>query len=330
MKISVVIPVYNSERTLRSCLESIKKSNVKPFETIIIDDGSTDNSIEIAKEFNFRIIKLKKNSGPAVARNTGVRNAKGDVILFIDSDVVIPNNVIQKVVNDFKKEKVDAVQGIYSVKQRYNNKVSQYQQSYYCYQYLSIKNEFVGIFNTFFCAIKKDVFNKLNGFNEGIPRATVEDTEFGYLLIKNGHKIYLDKSIQVEHLINYSLVRFIKRRFFMSRDLMMSYLRINQYKKPKNIRFQEILHTKISTLISVFITPIIILNILLLEYYYFRYSFVFFMVLFVLLNLDFWIFIYKNGKYLFTSIFLTFLDRIFTFLGVFIGLIEYLILNRKY
>ncbi|GHT52294.1 hypothetical protein AGMMS49982_12120 [Bacteroidia bacterium] len=95
MKISVIIPVYNVEKYLRECLESIVNQSYKNLEIIVVDDGSPDNSREIYNEYaahdsRIKIIK-QKNGGLSAARNAGIRAATGDWIHFIDSDDYLPN-----------------------------------------------------------------------------------------------------------------------------------------------------------------------------------------------------------------------------------------------
>lgn len=92
MKISIVIPVYNSSQTIAKCLESVISQTFKDYEVILIDDGSTDDSYEIVEKFinghnvtNFTIVR-QDNSGVSMARNLGIRKASGEYIAFLDSD----------------------------------------------------------------------------------------------------------------------------------------------------------------------------------------------------------------------------------------------------
>lgn len=87
-KISVVVPLYNKEKSIARTIESILNQTLKDFELVIVDDGSTDNSVDIVRGFNDERIVLiqQKNAGPGAARNTGVRNAKADWIVFLDAD----------------------------------------------------------------------------------------------------------------------------------------------------------------------------------------------------------------------------------------------------
>ena len=88
-KVSVIVPVYNSKKHIKDCINSIVNQTYKNLEIIIVNDKSKDNSIKIIKKFKdkrIKIIDLKKNYGVATARNTGIEAATGDYICFIDSD----------------------------------------------------------------------------------------------------------------------------------------------------------------------------------------------------------------------------------------------------
>ena len=90
MKFSVIIPVYNSEKYLNKCIDSIVTQDYENFELILVDDGSSDSSQKICREYadRFENVSLicQENSGPSAARNRGIDCAKGDYITFVDSD----------------------------------------------------------------------------------------------------------------------------------------------------------------------------------------------------------------------------------------------------
>ncbi len=96
--ISVIVPFYNSEKYIDNCLQCLLKQDLsRPIEIILIDDASTDNSLKILKKYDFQNIKLynlKKNSGPATARNLGLKNANGDFVFFLDVDDMIETNTL--------------------------------------------------------------------------------------------------------------------------------------------------------------------------------------------------------------------------------------------
>ena len=86
--ISVVIPLYNKETSIAQSLKSVLSQEYDDFEVVIVDDGSTDGSVGVVGAINDSRIRLikQKNGGPSKARNTGVKNAKGEWILFLDAD----------------------------------------------------------------------------------------------------------------------------------------------------------------------------------------------------------------------------------------------------
>jgi len=99
-RISVIIPVYNTEKYLRGCLSSVQKQTISDFEVIIVNDETPDNSMSIAREYSkvdsrFLIIEHERNKGLGGARNTGIEAAKGQYLFFLDSDDLIPIDALE-------------------------------------------------------------------------------------------------------------------------------------------------------------------------------------------------------------------------------------------
>ena len=111
-KISVIMPLYNDELYLKNTLDSLVIQKMKEFEVIIVDDCSTDNSYEIANEYvvkdqRFRLIKHNENKGGGAARNTGMSYAKGDYLLFLDSDDIFSEDLLEKSYNRIQETGAD-------------------------------------------------------------------------------------------------------------------------------------------------------------------------------------------------------------------------------
>ena len=109
--ISIVIPVYNAEKYLEECLNSIKNQTYKNFEVILVNDGSIDNSESICKEFvesdtRFRYY-LNANGGASSARNLGLDNVTGEYITFIDADDWVDENHLEVLINNIKENNSD-------------------------------------------------------------------------------------------------------------------------------------------------------------------------------------------------------------------------------
>ena len=100
--VSVIVPTYNSERTLEECLKSVRGQTYSSLELIIVDGFSEDCTVTIAKQFGARIIQKKGN--PASARNAGVKNSTGKYVLFVDSDQVLSSLVIDECVEECESE----------------------------------------------------------------------------------------------------------------------------------------------------------------------------------------------------------------------------------
>ena len=98
MKYSVIIPCYTeNEEDFRRCLDSIKSQTIQPYEVICIDDASPSNTPQIAKEYGFKYIRHPKNKNNGGARNTGIREATGDYLIFVNADDYILSNEIEEI-----------------------------------------------------------------------------------------------------------------------------------------------------------------------------------------------------------------------------------------
>jgi len=114
MKLSVIIPVYNEEKYIAKCLESIVNQTQKPDEVIVVNNNCTDNTITITKKYKknlpLKIIKEKKQ-GIVFARNTGFNKAKNEILARCDADSILPPNWIKKIKENFSKNKIDGLTG---------------------------------------------------------------------------------------------------------------------------------------------------------------------------------------------------------------------------
>ena len=113
--LSIIIPVYNTEKFIGKCLESILDQDYKDYEVIVVNDGSTDSSLDVINAYastDSRIIVLsKKNEGQGIARNVAIEKAKGEMLLFVDSDDWIPEKSLSVMINCFEKTNADVVIG---------------------------------------------------------------------------------------------------------------------------------------------------------------------------------------------------------------------------
>jgi glycosyltransferase involved in cell wall biosynthesis len=100
MKISVIIPTYNEESVILECLKSLEKQSLKNFEVIVVDDGSTDKTLEKLKNLKISKIKIlqQEHKGPGAGRNLGAKHAGGDILVFVDADMTFDRNFLKMLV----------------------------------------------------------------------------------------------------------------------------------------------------------------------------------------------------------------------------------------
>ena len=127
VKVSVIIPVYNVSKYLKPCLDSIINQTLKEIEIICVDDGSTDNSLEILNEYKEKdsrfIVLTQQNKYAGIARNTGLEKATGKYVCFLDSDDFFELSMLEQMYNKIEKDNSDVVVCGYYNYDNQNNKV---------------------------------------------------------------------------------------------------------------------------------------------------------------------------------------------------------------
>lgn len=216
LKVSVIVPVYNGQRTLESCLSAIAASSYSNYECIVADDSSTDDTREIAARYANRMLELTGGPrGPAYARNRGAELASGDVVFFVDADVVIRPDTISKVAETFAYHpEVAAMFGSYDDDPQAGAFSSQFKNLFHHFVHQQGRQQAVTFWSG--CgAVRRDVFLESGGFNsDRYPRPSIEDIELGYRLTAAGHRIMMNKEVQVKHLKNWTILGMIKADIF--------------------------------------------------------------------------------------------------------------------
>lgn len=153
--LSIIIPVYNSELFIEETINKIYTQNYSPFELIIIDDGSTDNTAEIIKKnFPETLYYFQENKGPSAARNQGLKMCNGELIVFIDSDDYWENNSLH-ILSDFllKNPDILIVEGTLREFITQNDEIQFISEAYY-------------MSNLGTCMFRKEVFDIVGVFDE--------------------------------------------------------------------------------------------------------------------------------------------------------------------
>jgi glycosyltransferase involved in cell wall biosynthesis len=208
--VSIVIPAFNSAGYLCSCLQALGKGEDPLREIIVVDDGSTDETRAVAKEFPVILIASQERRGPAFARNVGARAATGEVLIFLDADVCVHEDTIERIRRSFEADpELDGLIGSYDSSPQSEDFLSQYRNLMHCH----IHQRGAQAASTFWSgcgAIRRNVFLEHNGFDEAFGRPAIEDIELGYRLARAGRKIVLDRTVQVTHLKRWTFWGLVK------------------------------------------------------------------------------------------------------------------------
>lgn len=207
---------------MEKCLESVSNLDFpkSDYEVIVVDDGSTDGTREFLGNLNRENwhIFLRDHGGPAKARNYGVQNAVGSYIAFTDDDCLVPVDWLEKLQAGFNKWLEACAVGGYleALPQVLKSKLAAKLESYETRKvYKAGDTEYLGGFEspaggTNNIAYRKDIFEKLGGFDESFPEPAGEDADLKFRAVKENYKIgYIP--VKVTHLDPYSFKTFLKR-----------------------------------------------------------------------------------------------------------------------
>lgn len=201
--LSVIIPYYNAPEKLERLLNTLHKSkNVPAYEVIVVDDGSTPSlSFPIRPGTTIKIIRLSRNSGPAVARNRGVAAARGEFVVFLDGDVEVFPDTLANIAGIFTDDPdVVALTGVWVKEQKSRDFFPNFKAlrdwSYWINE--RDKSGYYFLFSTRVAAIKKAVFLRLKGFDETYPAPLVEDIELTYRIARR-YAIIFAPNVRVRH-----------------------------------------------------------------------------------------------------------------------------------
>jgi glycosyltransferase involved in cell wall biosynthesis len=235
--ISVVVPAYNAARTLELCLKSLAAGDLAPLECLIVDDGSTDNTVEVAGRYGATVLSTGGRKGPAKARNQGAREAKGEIVFFIDADICLHRNTLSRVSSGFAADPdVDAIIGSYDDSPEQQDVLSMYRNLMHRYVHQHGRTQ-ASTFWSGCGAIRRSVFLKHGGFDESYRRPAIEDIELGYRLVAAGHRIVLDRGLEVKHLKCWTFLNLVKTDIF-DRGMPWTELILRDGNMPNDLNIQ--------------------------------------------------------------------------------------------
>jgi GT2 family glycosyltransferase len=216
-KISVVIPVYNDAKRLKNILWSLKKQSFKNFEIIVVDDGSKDNSYDVAKEYADKVIRNDINKGPAITRNLGIKNANAEIIAFTDSDCEAREDWLENINKFFSDKDNNVMMGKVVIPNSTFVGDSISALGFPAGGHIGFENMwkvskegYTDHLSSCNMALRKKVFEKHGLIDESFPLAGAEDSELSYRLNSRGVKIRYNPNAVIIHEPRTSLKSFFR------------------------------------------------------------------------------------------------------------------------
>jgi len=241
MKYSVIVPVFNRPDEADELLESLTRQTVKDFEVILVEDGSSIPCKDIADKYQGKLdihYFDKPNSGPGQSRNYGAERARGDYLLVLDSDVVLPEGYIKAVDDELQREAADAFGGPDRAHPSFTDiqkAISYSMTSFFTTGGIRGGKKKMDKFypRSFNMGIRRDVYNRLGGFSK---MRFGEDIDFSIRIFKDGCRCRLFPEAWVWHKRRTDFRKFFRQVF------NSGIARINLYKKyPESLKLVHLL-----------------------------------------------------------------------------------------
>jgi hypothetical protein len=205
------MPMFNAGGYLPKVLEGLKQSSFQDFELLLVDDGSTDGSQQLAQDLGLTPLFSGGRRGAGPARNVGVRQARAPILVFVDADVVLHETALAQIAARFEADPtLDALMGAYDEAPAAPGLVSRFRNLLHAYFHRHAAAE-ASTFWTGLGAVRRAAFDQVGGFS---PSEVLEDVEFGLRLKAAGHRIGLDAAIQGTHLKDWSLTSMVQTDLF--------------------------------------------------------------------------------------------------------------------
>jgi glycosyltransferase involved in cell wall biosynthesis len=235
--LSIVIPAHNASAVLSQCLGALTASCSADHEIIVVDDGSTDDSREVAARYAVRALSTGGRRGPAFARNLGAKAARGAVLLFLDADVRVHPDTLEKIQAAFEADPaLDALIGSYDSTPQSPDFLSQYRNLMHAWTHQTGKTE-ASTFWSGCGAIRRALFLEHAGFSESYSRPAIEDIELGYRLVRARRKLVLDRSLLVTHLKRWTFRGLVKTDI-LDRGIPWTELILRERRMPNDLNLQ--------------------------------------------------------------------------------------------
>ncbi len=208
MRVGAIIPAFNADWCVGRSIEGLLAAGFARGDIIVVDDGSTDRTREVALDLGVRVVQMPANSGAAAARNAGVQASQAELLLFVDADVVIHADVRSRMIEAFETTPgLDALFGAYDDRPECPNVVSRFRNLLHHFVHLHGPDK-PHSFWTGCGAVRRSTFERLGGFDSKLRM--MEDVEFGLRLTGAGGMVRLDRNILATHLKCWTLSSMVR------------------------------------------------------------------------------------------------------------------------
>ena len=207
--VSVVIPMYNAVETIGDCLSSVFSNRGSNYEVIVVDDASTDSSLEIALVFPCRVVSMDSNVMAANCRNVGASHAIGDYLFFFDADQIMKSDTIHRFHEALlARPDFDALVGSFESQTNAPGFFSKFKNLRHHFVHRSANTEGSTLASGL-TIIRSKVFSENGGFESSYQSSSIEDIALGYRLTRNGHRILFRPDLHVSHLKRYTFTSLV-------------------------------------------------------------------------------------------------------------------------
>ena len=232
-RLSAIVPALNAAATIAQCLDALTAQASDEVEIIVVDDGSTDDSYEIASRYNVRLLKLARNMGPSAARNRGAEMARAPILFFLDADVAIAPGGLARAGASMSDSNTGAVIGSYDDNPAVGSSISRFKNLAHHYFHQRSRRDATTFWGA--CGlVRRDLFFAAGGFDE--RRSGIEDVELGYRMTARGIRIVLDPGLQVKHLKRWTLRSLVATDVKM-RAIPWTILWLEGHRLPADLNF---------------------------------------------------------------------------------------------
>lgn len=233
--ISVIVPVHNGLHVIGRCLKAIRLSTYRNFEILVVDDCSTDVTPQLVKNLGIQCLQTPRKIGPAGARNLGAEHSVGEILAFVDADVLLSPKGLGIIAEAFAQNpNLAAVFGSYDDEPACSTFISQYKNLMHHYVHQSSPEQA----STFWAgcgAVRKRIFQIVGGFDETTyTTPSVEDIALGLELTTRGYRIRLEKRLTGKHLKQWTMSSLLRADIF-GRAVPWTRLILKSGQVPRNL-----------------------------------------------------------------------------------------------